>query len=871
MKKLLAACLVFSGATVWATEYFVSKERPDDSGDGKTVATAKRTIQAAVDLAQKGDIVTVLPGVYDEGEGETYNSAALSADANARVVLSKSIWLRSLEGKEKTFIVGSSVARGDEKDLRCVALATSSTIVEGFTLCGGAAPDSRGGGVLAEGWDRYYIADCIISNNTARIAGGTYRGSILRCLIAENTANNTASACRQTKAIHTVIRHNYGPSSTISYSYKLVNCTVFENRTDTTENYHNAVAAFYNCVFSGNTGRIAYDKQRLFMTNCVVDRAESEFENVADCVFKPEGHQFLAPVYNDLRLLDGSVSATAGMGEWLENYTLDAPAVPEWGEYLEAKYRYNDFDGNPIAKTGKIHCGALHPVLPKGGRVDFGGSDCVWNPPCNGAERAKANLYAYAQSYPTQFCAKAQFNSGKSLFMYQFSPSYDIYCFFPEMDGYFRFVPPPLDSSVTLKPVAANDELYVDAENGDDANDGSSKEKAFETLQAAINHASDVYDVRTLIHVAPGTYDKGGTFSGSLSNRVDNLKKTLYIRAEEGPEKTFIVGAVDPDTKGYGPNAMRCVKWFHSGRLGCLQGFTLTGGYTDDGDRYAESRIAAAYYGSFEHLTDCIISNNHAICASATMSGVITRCRIFDNTAKVSWAVSTPKAMSYCLLKGNKILAGEDAAVTRGGVYRFCTVEGVGFQTVGETVPGTYYGCVFERAGSTYGHCSFEDCFAGAGSAQTEVPGVEIVDLHMDKDGGRLLSISPAYGAVSLENPAWHYSYFTSDMDGISPYWKGAAMTAGAFSRPLQAFSVKGPKDSLSVTGTNGVAFAQTVSVTAKESRPGSGEAKFLGFTVDGVQLPAEQLTCEVSGGDPEGIIEIIANYLPRGLKMILR
>ena len=495
----------------------------------------------------------------------------------------------------------------------------------------------------------------------------------------------------------------------------------------------------------------------------------------------------------------------------------------------------------------------------------------MWNPPCNGAERTKANLYAYAQSYPTQFCAKAQFNSGKSLFMYQFSPSYDIYCFFPEMDGYFRFVPPPLDSSVTLKPVAANDELYVDAENGDDANDGSSKEKAFETLQAAINHASDVYDVRTLIHVAPGTYDKGGTFSGSLSNRVDNLKKTLYIRAEEGPEKTFIVGAVDPDTKGYGPNAMRCVKWFHSGRLGCLQGFTLTGGYTDDGDRYAESRIAAAYYGSFEHLTDCIISNNHAICASATMNGVVTRCRIFDNTAKVSWAVSTPKAMSYCLLKGNKILAGEDAAVTRGGVYRFCTVEGVGFQTVGETVPGTYYGCVFERAGSTYGHCSFEDCFAGAGSAQTEVPGVEIVDLHMDKDGGRLLSISPAYGAVSLENPAWHYSYFTSDMDGISPYWKGAAMTAGAFSRPLQAFSVKGPKDSLSVTGTNGVAFAQTVSVTAKEARPGSGEAKFLGFTVDGVQLPAEQLTCEVSGGDPEGIIEIIANYLPRGLKMILR
>jgi hypothetical protein len=134
-----------------------------------------------------------------------------------------------------------------------------------------------------------------------------------------------------------------------------------------------------------------------------------------------------------------------------------------------------------------------------------------------------------------------------------------------------------------------------------------------------------------------------------------------------------------------------------------------------------------------------------------------------------------------------------------------------------------------------------------------------------------LLSISPAYGAVSLENPAWHYSYFTSDMDGISPYWKGAAMTAGAYSRPLQAYSVKGPKDSLSVTGTNAVAFAQTVTVTAKEARPGSGEAKFLGFTVDGVQLPAEQLTYEISGDNPQGIVEIIANYLPKGLKMLLK
>jgi hypothetical protein len=108
-------------------------------------------------------------------------------------------------------------------------------------------------------------------------------------------------------------------------------------------------------------------------------------------------------------------------------------------------------------------------------------------------------------------------------------------------------------------------------------------------------------------------------------------------------------------------------------------------------------------------------------------------------------------------------------------------------------------------------------------------------------------------------------------MDGISPYWKGAAMTAGAYSRPLQAYSVKGPKDSLSVTGTNAVAFAQTVTVTAAEFRPGSSTAKFLGFTVNGEQFPADRLTYEISGDNPQGIVEIIANYLPKGLKMLLK
>jgi hypothetical protein len=55
------------------------------------------------------------------------------------------------------------------------------------------------------------------------------------------------------------------------------------------------------------------------------------------------------------------------------------------------------------------------------------------------------------------------------------------------------------------------------------------------------------------------------------------------------------------------------------------------------------------------------------------------------------------------------------------------------------------------------------------------------------------------------------------------------------------------------------------------KERPDDSGAKFLGFTVDGEQLPADRLTYEISGDNPDGIIEITANYLPIGLKMVLR
>ena len=57
MKVLCKAVLsIFASAVVgaaFATDRYVDAARPDDSGDGSSWATAKKTIQAAIDIAKK--------------------------------------------------------------------------------------------------------------------------------------------------------------------------------------------------------------------------------------------------------------------------------------------------------------------------------------------------------------------------------------------------------------------------------------------------------------------------------------------------------------------------------------------------------------------------------------------------------------------------------------------------------------------------------------------------------------------------------------------------------------------------------------------------------------------------------------------------
>ena len=128
--------LAFSapGADTW----YVDDDKYGASGNGESLATAFGTIQEAVARASAGDTVLVAPGTYSRG------SSKVSGDStSSRVVINKNVTVKSIEGAEKTFIVGAPDFENEPlhglgpNAVRCVALSSAGAVLEGFTLTGG--------------------------------------------------------------------------------------------------------------------------------------------------------------------------------------------------------------------------------------------------------------------------------------------------------------------------------------------------------------------------------------------------------------------------------------------------------------------------------------------------------------------------------------------------------------------------------------------------------------------------------------------------------------------------------------------------------------------------------------------------------------
>ena len=321
----MLACLLATWFTVHqshAATYYVDAARSDDTGTATNWATAKKTIQAAVNLTIAGDTVLVTNGVYNIGTTVTPGYAL-----NNRVVITNSINVRSINGPNVTIIEGSGTNFFNTSlAVRCVYIKRG--LLEGFTLQNGSTYgnglgssdyfERNGGGVnmynavagttatnciirhctavSGGGVCCGTLNNCAISGNMASsYGGGAFDSTINNCTLSDNTAVNggggakagTLNSC--TISNNTVLEYygggafdgllknciiadNTAPSGGGTYEGTLNNCTLSGNEVSSDDGRGGGAygGMLNNCILSGNRGGEGGGTYGGTLNNCVL-------------------------------------------------------------------------------------------------------------------------------------------------------------------------------------------------------------------------------------------------------------------------------------------------------------------------------------------------------------------------------------------------------------------------------------------------------------------------------------------------------------------------------------------------------------------------------------------------------------------------
>lgn len=345
-------------SAAFSTNWYVNANQPDDSGDGFTPETAKRTLAGVMSCGiLSGDCVHAAAGEYAEG-GMTGHLGPTRITTN-RVEVASGVTLVGDEGAEKTIIRGKlseqpfssgypAYGRGPGA-MRCVYLEANArirgfTIVDGMTAClttpAASDPDDldhTAGGVYAAASDSSIIESCVVSNCTANRSGGVQSGTLVNCALYQNASigSSQGDAGCANKFYGCYIGKQRATNGTKGTS-KLENCTV-EGAV-----INSSSLVVKNCLFLGSTAALksasgvvwSVFENRASITNeskCVYD----------NCKFRPARSLQLderhVPVYGACDAIDAgnadymatvlrSAGVDAAGGQRIYNGMLDAGA-----------------------------------------------------------------------------------------------------------------------------------------------------------------------------------------------------------------------------------------------------------------------------------------------------------------------------------------------------------------------------------------------------------------------------------------------------------------------------------------------------------------------------------------------------------------
>ena len=342
----------------------------DDDHGGRTLAAAFKTIRKATSVAYDGDTIRVAPGVYGEAEGTQLGNS--KAVVPIRVILPENITLESLEGAEKTFIVGKGPDTPDDDygltgtgSVKCV-YAKAGSVIRGFTITGGhtckikTGVDADLNYSAIQGVSRTsgtVIEDCIISNNVANSYTINYV-TLRNSKILNNATYEYGSAGYYCKYEGCLFDGNRGGRQIYQADAPIVNCTIG------TKNYADMTGSSATTVFgysvAGSGMKLvntlwAAGKQwvsttaakpalQTVATNCVIQSGVVgaaggiPFANCVNCYTNITANLTKSVIDANYRLRENSPAIDAGTND-LVNLA-------------------RDLDGNPRISNGTVDIGA---------------------------------------------------------------------------------------------------------------------------------------------------------------------------------------------------------------------------------------------------------------------------------------------------------------------------------------------------------------------------------------------------------------------------------------------------------------------------------------------------------------------------------
>ena len=286
------AALTLATLATHAATYYVSPGG-NDAANGTSWATARRTIQAAINLAvNTGDEVVVTNGTY--GVIKTNN---------------RLITVRSVNGASVTIIDGGGTAPCASLSFNQGVLSSTNTVLTGFTLRNGR--DNLGGGAHLG-----TLNNCTLANNTATDrGGGAYYSTLNNCTLTGNTAirDSGGGAYYSTLNNCTLTGNTATGDGGGAMGSTLNDCTLTGNSANNGGGARGGT--LNNCILSGNSatryGGGAYDS---FLNDCTLTGNSA---NNGGGVYNLNSY-----ILNNCILTDNTANGDGG-GAWLLYGTLN--------------------------------------------------------------------------------------------------------------------------------------------------------------------------------------------------------------------------------------------------------------------------------------------------------------------------------------------------------------------------------------------------------------------------------------------------------------------------------------------------------------------------------------------------------------------